>query len=55
MKYMMFVCTDTEPDTDPTEPRHRRVGGGERRPWPPLSGNVLAPTSRGHHRPGPRR
>ena len=30
MRYMMFVCTDAEPDTDQSpEPEHRRVGGGE--------------------------
>ncbi|WP_433262432.1 YciI family protein [Micromonospora vinacea] len=46
MKYMMFVCSDTQPDTDPTElpdiekwvaendSRGRRV-----------TGNVLGPTS----------
>ena len=36
MKYMMFVCTDTEPDTDPTPepdidggwPRTTPAGGG---------------------------
>jgi hypothetical protein len=44
MKYMMFVCTDTEPDTDPTpEPDIEawvadNDAGGRR-----LDGNVLSP------------
>jgi hypothetical protein len=46
MKYMMFVCTDTEPDTDPTpEPDIEawvadNDAGGRR-----LDGNVLSPPS----------
>ena len=46
MKYMMFVCTDTQPDTDPTpEPdifawvRENDTRGRR------LDGNELAPTS----------
>jgi hypothetical protein len=46
MKYMMFVCTDTEPDTDPTDVPdiHAWVaendGRGRR-----LQGDALAPTT----------
>lgn len=46
MKYMMFVCTDTEPDTDPSELPDIEAWVAEndargRR----LEGDVLAPTS----------
>ena len=46
MKYMMFVCTDTEPDTDPSDEPDIEVWVAEndahgRR----LDGNVLAPKS----------
>lgn len=46
MKYMMFVCTDTEPDTDKAEEPDIHVWVAEndahgRR----LDGDVLAPTS----------
>jgi hypothetical protein len=46
MKYMMFVCTDTEPDTDPTPEPDIELWVSEndsrgRR----LEGDILAPTS----------
>jgi hypothetical protein len=46
MKYLMFVCTDTEPDTDKADEPDIELwvsendGRGRR-----LDGNVLAPTS----------
>lgn len=46
MKYMMFVCTDTEPDTDPTElpDIDKWVAENDSR-GRRLSGNELGPTS----------
>ncbi|MCF0095891.1 YciI family protein [Micromonospora sp. NPDC049114] len=46
MKFMMFVCTDTAPDTDPTElpDIHKWVAENDSR-GRRLTGNVLAPTS----------
>ncbi|MEU1399782.1 YciI family protein [Micromonospora zamorensis] len=44
MKYMMFVCSDTEPDNDPTElpDIHKWVAENDSR-GRRLTGNVLAP------------
>ncbi|MFF4875617.1 MULTISPECIES: YciI family protein [unclassified Micromonospora] len=46
MKYMMFVCTDTEPDTDPTDVPdiHAWVAENDAR-GRRLQGNELAPTT----------
>jgi hypothetical protein len=46
MKYMMFVCTDTEPDTDQSNPPdiHAWVSDNDAR-GRRLDGDVLAPTS----------
>ncbi|MEU7924926.1 YciI family protein [Micromonospora sp. NPDC049801] len=46
MKFMMFVCSDTAPDTDPTElpDIHKWVADNDAR-GRRLTGNVLAPTS----------
>lgn len=46
MKYMMFVCSDTEPDTDPTDlpDIDKWVAENDSR-GRRLSGNVLGPTS----------
>ncbi|MCG5446823.1 YciI family protein [Micromonospora sp. NIE79] len=46
MKYMMFVCSDTEPDTDPTElpDIHKWVAENDSR-GRRLTGNVFASTS----------
>ncbi|SIN07451.1 YciI family protein [Micromonospora cremea] len=46
MKYMMFVCTDTEPDTDPTDVPdiHAWVAENDAR-GRRLEGDALAPTT----------
>ncbi|RAO33605.1 uncharacterized protein PSN13_03377 [Micromonospora saelicesensis] len=46
MKYMMFVCSDTQPDTDPTElpDIEKWVAENDSR-GRRLTGNVLGPTS----------
>ncbi|MEV4660221.1 YciI family protein [Micromonospora sp. NPDC049301] len=46
MKYMMFVCTDTEPDTDPTElpDIHAWVAENDAR-GRRVHGDALAPTT----------
>ncbi|MET8234795.1 YciI family protein [Micromonospora sp. NPDC005298] len=46
MKYMMFVCSDTEPDNDPTElpDIYKWVADNDTR-GRRLTGNVLAPTT----------
>ncbi|MCG5473156.1 YciI family protein [Micromonospora sp. LAH09] len=46
MKYMMFVCSDTEPDNDPTDlpDIHAWVAENDAR-GRRLTGDVLAPTS----------
>ncbi|NYH42213.1 hypothetical protein HNR22_001940 [Micromonospora jinlongensis] len=46
MKYMMFVCSDTEPDNDPTAlpDIHKWVAENDTR-GRRLAGNVLAPTT----------
>ncbi|WP_435207516.1 YciI family protein [Micromonospora sp. bgisy143] len=46
MKFMMFVCSDTAPDTDPTElpDIHKWVADNDAR-GRRLTGNVLAPAS----------
>ncbi|MGW0217782.1 YciI family protein [Micromonospora chokoriensis] len=46
MKYMMFVCSDSEPDTDPTElpDIDKWVAENDSR-GRRLTGDVLAPTS----------
>ncbi len=46
MKYMMFVCTDTEPDTDKTaEPDIDQWVSGHDRSGQRVMGYELAPTS----------
>ncbi|MGC4854849.1 YciI family protein [Micromonospora sp. DT4] len=44
MKFMMFVCSDAAPDTDPTEPHdiHKWVADNDAR-GRRLTGNVLGP------------
>ena len=56
MKYMMFVCSDTEPDTDkaPEPDVEAWVAENDAR-GRRLQGAVLAPHVRGDHRPGPQR
>ncbi|RQX12768.1 hypothetical protein DLJ58_05000 [Micromonospora arida] len=46
MKYMMFVCSDAKPDTDPTElpDIHKWVAENDSR-GRRLTGDALAPTS----------
>ena len=56
MKYMMFVCTDTEPETDESQVPdiHAWVAENDAK-GRRLDGSVLRADVVGHHGPGPRR
>ena len=58
MKYMMFVCTDTEPDPPTGDPKLddvERLGGAPRRQRCPRHGRGVAADRRRHHRAHARR